>query len=204
MNELQKITDEMVTMSSREIAELTNKDHAHVMRDIRNLQEELSQSNFGFTCKEAGYKDVQGKVRSMYELDKEATLTLISGYSASLRMAIIKRWQELEKTIKVPQTFKEALLLAVEQQEKIEQQQLQIENLDTVLDNLLEWVSILKVAKHNKVHEKKFNWRELKETSTELGYLIKKAESPRYGFQNLYHINVFRACYPEYNYNLKK
>ena len=175
MNELQKITDEMVTMSSREIAELTNKDHAHVMRDIRNLQEELAESKIGLWCKQSEYKANTGQGYKMYELDKEATLTLISGYSASLRMAIIKRWQELEKTIKVPQTFKEALLLAVEQQEKIEQQQLQIENLDTVLDNLLEWVSILKVAKHNKIHEKKFNWRKLKETSTELGYLIKKA-----------------------------
>ncbi len=36
-----------------------------------------------------------------------------------------------------------------------------------------------------------------------MGYTIKKAESPRFGYQNLYNINVFRACYPEYNYNLQ-
>ena len=113
---------------------------------------------------------------------------------------------ECEKQLrsKAPKTLKEALILALQQQEQIELLEAKTENLNTVLDNLLEWVSILKVAKFNNVHEKKFNWRNLKSKSSELGYMVKKAESPRYGFQNLYHIDVFRACYPEYNYNLKK
>ena len=113
---------------------------------------------------------------------------------------------ECEKQLqsKAPKTLKEALILALQQQEQIELLEAKTENLNTVLDNLLEWVSILKVAKFNNVHEKKFNWRNLKNKSAELGYMVKKAESPRYGFQNLYHIDVFRACYPEYNYNLKK
>jgi prophage antirepressor-like protein len=78
-----------------------------------------------------------------------------------------------------------------------------VENLNTVLDNLLDWVSIIKVSQHNKVKEKIFDWRVLKKKSEELGYVLKKAESPRFGYQNLYHINVFKACYPQYNYDLK-
>jgi hypothetical protein len=137
------------------------------------------------------------------------------GESRKVRKKVIEYIEQLENQLKeqnkfkVPQTFKEALLLAVEQQEVIEQQQLTIENqegtidnLYTALDSLLEWVSIIKVAKRNGVSEKAFNWRRLKAQSENMGFVIKKAASPRFGYQNLYHINVFKSCYPEYKYNL--
>lgn len=92
----------------------------------------------------------------------------------------------------------------IEEQKERQQLLLKAENLETVLDNLLEWVSIIKVAQFNNVSEKSFNWRLLKAKSNELGYQIKKAESPRFGFQNLYHIDCFKAVYPQFNYNLKK
>jgi prophage antirepressor-like protein len=95
-------------------------------------------------------------------------------------------------------------LLQKYKHEKAEKQKAlqQVDNLNTVLDNLLEWVSILKVSRFNKVSENNFNWRVLKQKSADLGYAIKKAESPRYPYQNLYHITVFKACYPEYNYKM--
>ena len=113
---------------------------------------------------------------------------------------------ECEKKLNNPisvMSKKELLQLALESEEEKERLQIANVNLNTVLDNLLEWVSIIKVSKHNKISEKKFNWRVLKKKSGEMGYAIKKAESPRFGYQNLYNINVFRACYPEFNYDLK-
>lgn len=77
---------------------------------------------------------------------------------------------------------------------------LKVDNLSTALDTLVEWVSIIKVSRFNKIHESVFNWRLLKRKSEEMGFLIKKSESPRFGFQNLYHVNAFRACYPQFNY----
>lgn len=85
------------TMSSREIAELTGKRHADVMRDIRVMIDRLSASaDLRWHCETETYADEQGKPREMYRMDKDTTLTLVSGYDAVLRFRIIKRWQELE------------------------------------------------------------------------------------------------------------
>lgn len=116
-------------MSSLEIAELTGKQHAHVMRDIRNLLDQgVAASNFGL----GSYKDANQQVRPCYNLTPKGCLILASGYDAILREKIINRLEELELqkregTFKVPQTFAQALRLAAEQQETIERQQRTIE-----------------------------------------------------------------------------
>lgn len=84
-------------MSSLEIAELTGKQHAHIMRDIRSLLAQgVSQSNFGLSSyKQAqprgGYKELP-----CFELTKKGCLILASGYDAVLREKIIDRWEQLE------------------------------------------------------------------------------------------------------------
>jgi len=188
------------TMSSREIAELTGKEHYNVMRDIKSLQDQVGD-RLKFEVVE--YMDAKGESRPMYLLDKKQTLLLVSGYNALLRLKIIDRWEELERQSGAPRTLREALLLAAKLEEEREMALLQVDNLNTVLDNLLDWVSIIKVATFNGVRETRFNWRVLKSKSEKLGFAIKKAESPRFGYQNLYHITVFKACYPQFNYNLK-
>ena len=82
------------SMSSREIAELTEKTHFHVMRDIKALIEQgaIGQSNFGLSS----YRNSQNKEQPMYLLDFDATMTLVTGYNAVLRAKVIKRWRELE------------------------------------------------------------------------------------------------------------
>lgn len=115
---------------------------------------------------------------------------------------IAKEIQEINKP-KLPSSLKEAYLALAQAEEEKEALLIQNENLNTVLDNLLEWISIIKVFKYNKVKESVFSWRKLKSKSDELGYKIKKAESPRFGFMNLYHVNAFRACYPQFDYNIK-
>lgn len=83
------------TMSTREIAELTSKQHAHVMRDTRvtlgELLGEEGLSKFG-----SSYVNAQNKVQPEYLLPKRECLILVSGYDVHLRARIIDRWQELE------------------------------------------------------------------------------------------------------------
>ncbi len=79
-------------MSSREIAELTGKQHFHVKRDIESMLNELKldTSKFGDI-----YFDAQNRKQTEYKLDRNLTLTLVSGYNIKLRHAIIKRLDEL-------------------------------------------------------------------------------------------------------------
>lgn len=58
------------TMTSKEIAEITGKRHSDVLRDIRNLVEQLEDDNErNFALVE--YTDGKGEKRPMYEFVKE-------------------------------------------------------------------------------------------------------------------------------------
>ena len=112
-----------LTMSSREIAELTGKDHRHVLRDLDVLRDQLGDM---FAGSAQTWTHPQNSQRyPEYVLDKDTTLCLVAGYDAMVRMRIIKRWQELEaqQAPKLPQTMAQALRLAAEQAEQIEAQQ---------------------------------------------------------------------------------
>ena len=125
-------------MTSIEVATLTGKQHAHVMRDIRSLLEQgVAASNFGL----GSYKDANQQVRPCYNLTPKGCLILASGYDPVLREKIINRLEELEVQkrnggFQVPQSFSEALMLAAKQQETIEVQKKQIEQKDKHIEKL--------------------------------------------------------------------
>ena len=114
----------VLTMSSLEIAELTGKQHKHVIRDIRNMLNQLEIHSAQF-C--AQYKDSTGRSLPMFNLPKRETIILVSGYSVTMRARIIDRWQELEQKesaqFKMPKTLSEALLLAGQQAALAEERQ---------------------------------------------------------------------------------
>lgn len=69
-------------MSSLEIAELTGRRHADVIRDIRKLLGQgVNERNFALV----DYTDAKGEKRPCYELTKKGCLILASGYDAKLR-----------------------------------------------------------------------------------------------------------------------
>lgn len=123
-NELMPLVGKKPTMSSREIAALTGKDHFHVMRDIRALRDQLGAMFGGYI--QTWRHPQNGQTYEEFVLDKDTCLTLLLGYDAVARHKVVKRWQELEAG-RVPQSFAQALRLAAEQQEQIELQQAALE-----------------------------------------------------------------------------
>ncbi|AWI91846.1 hypothetical protein C0214_23905 [Methylobacterium sp. DM1] len=75
-------------MSSVEIADLTGKEHKNVLRDIRELFQQLGVNGLKF---ERVYKGANGEDRPCFHLPYDETMALITGYSAPLRMAVAGR-----------------------------------------------------------------------------------------------------------------
>ena len=90
---------EQKTMSSRVIADLTEKRHDHVKRDVENMLGQL-----GLDIPKFGgiYFDAQNRQQTEYLLDEELTMTLVTGYNIVLRNRVIKRWKELEDKASKP------------------------------------------------------------------------------------------------------
>ncbi|MFI8384842.1 phage antirepressor KilAC domain-containing protein [Pseudomonas sp. NPDC079086] len=101
-------------MSSREIAELAGKIHKNVKRDIAAMLKDLQADALSF---EHIYLDGMNREQTEYLLDREHTDCLLTGYSAPLRMKVIRRWQELEQAQSaptLPSTLPDALRLAAD------------------------------------------------------------------------------------------
>lgn len=135
------LKENLNVMTSLQIAEATGKRHANVIRDIDNILSQLSDNQVkltselnqnGYLIQQSSYKDPLGRGKRMYSLNKKASLLLASGYDVVLRSKIIDRWEELETKARfggfdIPQSFSQALLLASQLQEKVENQEKEIE-----------------------------------------------------------------------------
>ena len=115
-------------VSSRDIARVFEKEHKHVMRDVRGIIENdpsWGQSNFGHTP----YIEPQnGQTYYEYLVTRDGFTLLVMGYTGEKAMqfkkAYIAAFNEMERKL-APRNYKEALLALVaaeEQREVLEAQ----------------------------------------------------------------------------------
>lgn len=115
----------VLTMSSREIADLVESRHDSVKRTIERLQDKgLIQ-----LTPMVEVKNHLGQVVTEYQLIKRDTYVVVAQLSPEFTARLVDRWQELEnqQMPQIPQTLSEALRLAADQAEQIERQNLLIE-----------------------------------------------------------------------------
>lgn len=126
MNQLTVLKDKAVTMTSREMADLTEKRHDNVRRTIESLFHEglISKPQI-----EDGNKSANGVVERVYHVCKRDSYVIVAQLSPAFTARLVDRWQELEAVVSAPQfqiptTLAGALRLAAEQAETIEAQAL--------------------------------------------------------------------------------
>ncbi len=111
--------NQTVTMSSREIADLTGSNHSDVKRSAERLDtaqlltQPLAELNF----------EHKGNTYTEYRLNKRDSLVLVARLSPEFTAKIVDRWQELEEQQqpKIPQSYTEALRLAADLNEQLEE-----------------------------------------------------------------------------------
>ncbi|MFD1839122.1 phage antirepressor KilAC domain-containing protein [Paracidovorax cattleyae] len=115
-----------LTMSSREIAELTGKRHDNVMPVCRSLRD----AGVCPEIQETPCTNPQnGQTYMECRLNKRDSLVLIARLSPDFTARVVDRWQELEAQAApaIPRTMAQALRLAADQAEQIELQRAQLE-----------------------------------------------------------------------------
>lgn len=190
------------TMSSREIAELTGKEHKNIIRDIREMLDALKKdgSNLSHVLED---KDVRGYT-VCFHLDRELTQTLITGYSIPLRHKVIQRLNELESgggqqlaTIKDPQLA--AMVTMLTQLDVVKQEQVaQRSEIADIRAKLTatpdEYYTVAGYASLRgiSIDTKRANLlgRKASKISKEHGIDIGKAHSAIHGTVNTYHVDI--------------
>jgi len=124
-------------MTSLQIAEITGRQHKDVMKAIRNMEPAWEKIN-GRKFALVDYTDAKGEKRPCYSLTKTESLYIATKFNDEARAKLVIRWEELETgkakpmmqpqpQYNIPQTYSQALLLAAQQAETIEQQSLTIQ-----------------------------------------------------------------------------
>ena len=157
MNQLLTITKEnasTLTMSSREIAEITHKEHKNVLRVIRDLIEQNLVAQI-----EPLKFEYRNQWFDYYELNKRDTF-------------VVDRWQALENrqkpTALIPQSFSEALMLAAQLQAEKERNAPKVAFVDHYVEvgtskSFRETAKILKMPERalvNRLVEDKYLYRQ--------------------------------------------
>ena len=126
-------TNQPLTMSSREIAELTQKEHKNVTRTIESL---ISAQVLTAQIEPLTYNH-RGNDYKYYQLNKRDSLVVVARLSPEFTAAVVDRWQHLEEKEKpqLPQTFSEALQLAANQAKLLEEAAPKVEFHDKIVND---------------------------------------------------------------------
>ncbi len=111
-----------LTMTSLEIAQLTNKRHDHVLVKIRELAGRGVIRAFPEIREKQNSPNKQGRPMQLCRLNRDESINLVANLSPKFTEAIINRWLELEhKTRQKPYDELQALTVEMRVSERLGQ-----------------------------------------------------------------------------------
>lgn len=177
------------TMSSREIAEMTRKRHADLMRDIRNMEcawEKINGCKFALV----EYTDAKGEKRPEYQLTKKECLYIATKFNDETRARLINRWEELERQTQMIDFSNPNVVLQLAQNWADEQKK-RIEAENTVkklqpkaefLDKILDTDEKIDIGQAAKILELPFGRNTMFKELRERGIFFKNRNEPKQEF----------------------
>uniref|UniRef100_UPI00101B910B Rha family transcriptional regulator n=1 Tax=Anaerophilus nitritogenes TaxID=2498136 RepID=UPI00101B910B len=130
--------EKIVTLDSREVAEMVGKQHKELLRDIRNYISYLDESKIALVdfFVESTYQDAKGEIRPCYDITKKGCEFIahkLTGQKGAIFTArYINKFHEMEQRLSTPfpQFSKELQAIFV-----IDQRTTEIDNRITDLEN---------------------------------------------------------------------
>ncbi|WP_423972795.1 Rha family transcriptional regulator [Glaesserella parasuis] len=122
-----------LTMSSREIARITESRHRDVCLSIRNL---MNKGVIGGYAESPYTHEQNGQVYYEYHINKRDTYVIVAQFSPEFTARLVDRWQELEqKQVQQLPSYSEALRQLADKIEESEQKSLQIASMESYFRN---------------------------------------------------------------------
>lgn len=205
MNEI-----EQKYISSREVAEMVEKPHNDLLKDIRRYIDYLNEGDFSLVeyFKEDCYMDAKGETRICYQVSKKGCEFIahkLTGQKGAMFTAkYIERFHEMQDALSSPMTSLEALQMAVN---KMVEQERRMRELSDRMDMIEaktttspnEYFTIAGFAsiRKQKIDVNKANilGRKAANMSRRLGYDIGKISDARFGTVNTYHVDILNAVF---------
>lgn len=102
MNNLVIMKDKQAVTSSLQVAEIFEKQHGHILRDIENLKKDVS--NFGEMFLEGNEPDSYGRDRKIYYMNRDGFTLLAMGFTGNkalqFKLKYIEAFNQMEEHIK--------------------------------------------------------------------------------------------------------
>ena len=181
-------------MTSLEVAEVTGKRHADIMRDIRDEIEKLESQGFSteriFALSE--YQDRTGRTLPMYVLTREGVLQLAARYDAVVRFKLIEKVSQPAKVLSPAQQLLAQAQILVEMDSRVGAVEQGVRRLEhncrrTITSNQL---TVIAYANMKGIRPDEYNSSVVGRKATKLckerNILVGKVVDSRYGLINTY------------------